>query len=603
MDLGDGLGPLQDQYVPRRGRRGITSMSVFPSVERIPEASTYIHSVEDLTLPPPRRIAMSSSDPSADPPSIFDTDDNDPDASSSASSRTSNGFDLMPPPPNVTLTNAEVLSVRLFSTDHLNLIIHHQPFFSQFIAFLNEYRPNYAPTLIRYLETLKAAAAVDYANAIARQIVGPEKTSSASLVAATLSSKFGSGSRRVAEQLVNEALPGYITFRLTNVVTELLINEITGCSAAGSRNLVCGLAEAYCLTDPSRPGNPIVYASEGFHTTTLYGRDFVLGRNCRFLQGPKSSRATISRIGAAVRNGQEQSELLLNYRRDGSPFLNLCLIAPLHDNRGNVRYFIGCQIDVTNLVERCQGLDSFQMLLEQDQQAHQHEVSAQQQEKDALEALGRLGELLSLEEMETIRSKGRPGSDSRSATPARGNRPLASNTQLRRYVNAEDSSSSEGSSARLRATNRLNPSGRFPNAYETFMLVRPYPSLRITFTSPALRIPGLLQSRLLDRIGGPHTVREFIRTSLADGARITAKVNWLTNSGHRKTPSTDRAGRPHVDIHGRPPPHYSTGKPRWIHCTPMYGADGNIGVWMVVMVDPDENETHNQSTLRAPTQP
>ncbi|KAK8167014.1 PAS domain-containing protein [Phyllosticta citrichinensis] len=519
---------------------------------------------------------MSSSDPSADPPSIFDADDNDPDASSSASSRTSNSFDLMPPPPNVTLTNAEVLSIRLFSTDHLNLIIHHQSLFSQFIAFLNEYRPNHAPTLIRYLETLKAAAAVDYANAIARQIVGPEKSSSATLVAATLSNKLGSGSRRVAEQLVNEALPAYITFRLTNVVTELLINEIIGCHG-GTRNLVSGLAEAYCLTDPSRPGNPIVYASEGFHTTTLYGRDFVIGRNCRFLQGPKSSRATIARISAAVRNGHENSELLLNYRRNGSPFLNLCLITPLHDNRGNVRYFIGCQIDVTNLVEGCQGLECFQMLLDQDQQKHRQDGSAQQQEKDALEALGRLGELLSLEEMETIRSKGRPGSDSRSATPARGNRPSGSNSQLRRYVSVEDG---EAGAARVRATNRLNPSGRFPSAYETFMLVRPYPSLRITFTSPALRIPGLLQSRLLDRIGGPISIREYIRTSLAEGARIAAKVNWLTNSGHRKTPSLDRAGRPNVDIHGRAPPHYATGKPRWIHCTPLYGADGNVGAWV-----------------------
>ncbi|KAK7528996.1 PAS domain-containing protein [Phyllosticta citriasiana] len=520
---------------------------------------------------------MSSSDPSADPPSIFDTDDNDPDASSSASSRTSNGFDLMPPPPNVTLTNAEVLSVRLFSTDHLNLIIHHQLFFSQFIAFLNEYRPNHAPTLIRYLETLKAAAAVDYANAIARQIIAPGKRSSATLVAATLSNKFGSGSRRVAEQLVNEALPAYITFRLTNVVSELLVNEISGCNG-GTRNLVTGLAEAYCLADPSRPGNPIVYASEGFHTTTLYGRDFALGRNCRFLQGPKSSRATIARFTAAIRNGQENSELLLNYRRDGSPFLNLCLIAPLHDNRGNVRYFIGCQIDVTNLVEGCQGLESFQTLLDEDQRMHQREASAQQQEKDALEALGRLGELLSMEEMETIRSKGRPGSDSRSETPARGNRQLASSAQLRRNVSVEDSA--EAGSARVRAANRLNPSGRFPNAYEMFMLVRPYPSLRITFTSPALRIPGLLQSRLLDRIGGPHTVREYIRTALAEGARIKAKINWLTNSGHRKTPSLDRAGRPQVDIHGQPPPHYSKSKPRWIHCTPLHGTDGNIGVWV-----------------------
>lgn len=105
-----------------------------------------------------------------------------------------------------------------------------------------------------------------------------------------------------------------------------------------------------------------------------------------------------------------------------------------------------------------------------------------------------------------------------------------------------------------------------------YLLVRPYPSLRITFTSPALRIPGLLQTKFLDRVGGPQHVREGILDALAHGTGVTAKISWLTNSGA----NGDR--------------HSSSleGKPRWIHCTPLLGSDEKVGVWMIVMVENEE---------------
>ena len=109
--------------------------------------------------------------------------------------------------------------------------------------------------------------------------------------------------------------------------------------------------------------------------------------------------------------------------------------------------------------------------------------------------------------------------------------------------------------------------------------MRPYPSLRITFTSPALRIPGLLQTKFLDRIGGPSHVREGILDALAHGPGVTAKISWLTESAN--------AGQ-----HDRRPSNGSTthleGKPRWIHCTPLLGSDERVGVWMVVMVENEE---------------
>ncbi|KAL1618867.1 hypothetical protein SLS54_006982 [Diplodia seriata] len=121
-----------------------------------------------------------------------------------------------------------------------------------------------------------------------------------------------------------------------------------------------------------------------------------------------------------------------------------------------------------------------------------------------------------------------------------------------------------------------------------FLLVRPWPSLRILFTSAALRIPGLAQSRLLDRIGGPHSVREGIAAAFAEGARVTAKVSWLTgNINHSNNVNVNHGGRgdsPHQHMRSSS----IEGKPRYIHCTPLHGSDGAPGVWMVVMVEKED---------------
>lgn len=235
------------------------NMSLFSATQLVPEGfpSLDFHETFDQ---------MSSSH-SADGPSVFDQaeghDNDDPSQFTASSPGAQSGYNLMPPPPNVTLSNAERLVERLFSVDHLDLIIRHQPAFGRFTSFLNQYRPRSAPTLVRYLETRKAMAAVDYANAIAVELTAPNRRSSSSTMAAHISSKFEARSRRAVEDLITDALPAYVTHRLTQVVTEFLVKEITGNSPPLHRHLAEGLAEVYCLTDPSLPDNPIVYASEG----------------------------------------------------------------------------------------------------------------------------------------------------------------------------------------------------------------------------------------------------------------------------------------------------------------------------------------------------
>ena len=92
------------------------------------------------------------------------------------------------------------------------------------------------------------------------------------------------------------------------------------------------------------------------------------------------------------------------------------MIAPLYDNRGSVRYFIGAQVDVTRLVEEGRGIDSFERLLAEERMKAEMEASPENDGNDAnvpkkpVEALGELGEMLSWEETQEIQTRSRSAS-------------------------------------------------------------------------------------------------------------------------------------------------------------------------------------------------
>lgn len=102
----------------------------------------------------------------------------------------------------------------------------------------------------------------------------------------------------------------------------------------------------FTVSDPSLPDNPIVYASEGFIKLTGYSRDQILGRNCRFLQGPGTDPDAVDIIRRAIALGEDASVCLLNYRADGTPFWNQFFVAALRDERGNIVNYVGVQCEV-----------------------------------------------------------------------------------------------------------------------------------------------------------------------------------------------------------------------------------------------------------------
>jgi PAS domain S-box-containing protein len=107
---------------------------------------------------------------------------------------------------------------------------------------------------------------------------------------------------------------------------------------------------SFTISDPSREQNPLVWVNPAFTRLTGYELDEVLGRNCRFLQGPNTDPASISRIRTALVEERPITEVLLNYRRDGTAFWNQVSITPVLDGSGQVVNFVGVQSDVTERV-------------------------------------------------------------------------------------------------------------------------------------------------------------------------------------------------------------------------------------------------------------
>lgn len=110
--------------------------------------------------------------------------------------------------------------------------------------------------------------------------------------------------------------------------------------------LIANSPIASVISDPRQPNNPIVACNRAFIELTGYAEQEIIGRNCKFLAGP----ATEPWLTEAIRNGVERHAPvlveILNYKRDGTPFRNAVLVAPIFDDDGELEFFLGSQVEL-----------------------------------------------------------------------------------------------------------------------------------------------------------------------------------------------------------------------------------------------------------------
>ncbi|KQO74568.1 PAS domain S-box protein [Methylobacterium sp. Leaf88] len=106
------------------------------------------------------------------------------------------------------------------------------------------------------------------------------------------------------------------------------------------------------ITDPRLPDNPIVYVNDAFVKLTGYERSEIIGRNCRFLQGPETNPEDVKRVRDAIDRRVTIEIDLKNHRKDGIAFWNRLLVSPVFAPDGELTYFFASQYDVTLEKER-----------------------------------------------------------------------------------------------------------------------------------------------------------------------------------------------------------------------------------------------------------
>jgi len=106
----------------------------------------------------------------------------------------------------------------------------------------------------------------------------------------------------------------------------------------------------FTITDPRRPDDPLIWANPSFSRLTGYSAEEVVGRNCRFLQGPATDPEAVTQLAASLRAQRPVTTTLVNYRKDGTPFWNQVSISPVFDGREQLVSYVGVQTDVTEQV-------------------------------------------------------------------------------------------------------------------------------------------------------------------------------------------------------------------------------------------------------------
>jgi PAS domain S-box-containing protein len=116
---------------------------------------------------------------------------------------------------------------------------------------------------------------------------------------------------------------------------------------------------AAVISNPRLPDNPIIECNKAFLDLTGFDREEIIGRNCRFLAGAGTEPQLTEALRSGIRNRQPVLVEILNYKKDGTPFRNAVMIAPIFDAAGDIEYFLGSQVEVAE--EAAQAKESRRM--------------------------------------------------------------------------------------------------------------------------------------------------------------------------------------------------------------------------------------------------
>ena len=159
----------------------------------------------------------------------------------------------------------------MFCSDHMLVILRTPRYLARFREFLAQERPGSFSTLNYYLSASKAVKAIEYANSLVRSVVDVPTSgieTAEHLVGPTVNVALERRVQAALDALTAEELPAFITSTCIKITGKVVEEHVRGTLPDKFRGTADALGEVFCLTDPSRPDNPIIFASEGMSVVT-----------------------------------------------------------------------------------------------------------------------------------------------------------------------------------------------------------------------------------------------------------------------------------------------------------------------------------------------
>ncbi len=119
-----------------------------------------------------------------------------------------------------------------------------------------------------------------------------------------------------------------------------------------SLSMLESMTQSILITTPELdlPGPYIIYVNKAFEEMTGWSREEVLGKNPRFLQGPKSDLSIFQSLRSIIQQNKVWEGQTINYKKDGAEFYMAWSIAPVLDKQGIVHKLLAVQSDITENV-------------------------------------------------------------------------------------------------------------------------------------------------------------------------------------------------------------------------------------------------------------
>lgn len=107
------------------------------------------------------------------------------------------------------------------------------------------------------------------------------------------------------------------------------------------RKLAAG--QTLVLTDLSKT---ILWTSQNFLAMTGYDRAEAIGQTPGMLQGPQTDLTTVRRVRESLERADSVKADLLNYRKNGEPYMCRVQIDPLYTNQNELTHFLAVESEV-----------------------------------------------------------------------------------------------------------------------------------------------------------------------------------------------------------------------------------------------------------------